>query len=80
VCQPPPAGLGSIPGYCGTGAVGAGACDAPTEAHRHGAQPSPRRLHQRASFTVEGRCECLLVHGRLIDELYMAKLPARPAE
>jgi RimJ/RimL family protein N-acetyltransferase len=40
-------------------------------AHNHRA----RRLYERMGFAVEGRRrECLLVHGRLVDELYMAKL------
>jgi len=40
-------------------------------AHNHRA----RRLYERMGFTVEGRRrECLLVDGRLVDELYMAKL------
>ena len=34
-----------------------------------------RRLYERMGFAVEGRRrECLLVDGRLVDELYMAKL------
>jgi RimJ/RimL family protein N-acetyltransferase len=40
-------------------------------AHNHRAM----RLYERAGFAVEGRRhECLLVDGRLVDELYMAKL------
>lgn len=41
-----------------------------------------RGLYERMGFAVEGqRRECLLVGGRLIDELYMAKLlPHRPAQ
>jgi RimJ/RimL family protein N-acetyltransferase len=40
-------------------------------AHNHRA----RRLYERMGFAVEGqRRECLLVDGRLVDELYMAKL------
>jgi RimJ/RimL family protein N-acetyltransferase len=32
-------------------------------------------LYQRAGYTVEGRArECLFVDGRMVDELYMAKL------
>jgi hypothetical protein len=32
-------------------------------------------------FAVEGqRRECLLVHGHLVDELYMAKLLRPPAD
>lgn len=39
-----------------------------------------RRLYERMGFAVEGRRrQCLLVHGRLADELYMAKLLPRPA-
>ena len=35
-------------------------------------------LYQRMGYTVEGRRrECLLVDGRLVDELYMAKLLPR---
>ncbi|MGH3277812.1 MAG: GNAT family N-acetyltransferase [Trebonia sp.] len=40
-----------------------------------------RRLYERMGFAVEGRRrQCLLVDGRLVDELYMAKLLARPAD
>lgn len=37
-------------------------------------------LYRRVGYAVEGRArECLLVDGRLADELYMAKLfPADP--
>jgi len=36
-------------------------------------------LYQRMGYTTEGRRrECLLVDGRLADELYMAKLLPRP--
>jgi ribosomal protein S18 acetylase RimI-like enzyme len=36
-------------------------------------------LYERMGYTVEGRRrECLLVDGRLADELYMAKLLPRP--
>jgi ribosomal protein S18 acetylase RimI-like enzyme len=43
-------------------------------AHNHRA----RQLYERAGFAVEGRRrECLLVDGRLVDELYMAKLLPR---
>jgi RimJ/RimL family protein N-acetyltransferase len=47
-------------------------------AHNRRAQ----QLYTRMGFAVEGRRhECLLVDGRLVDELYMAKLlPARPTE
>lgn len=39
-----------------------------------------RRLYERMGFAVEGRRrECLLVDGRLVDELYMAKLLPRAA-
>lgn len=39
--------------------------------HNHRA----RQLYERMGFAVEGRRrECLLVDGRLVDELYMAKL------
>jgi RimJ/RimL family protein N-acetyltransferase len=39
-----------------------------------------RQLYERTGFAVEGRRrECLLVHGRLVDELYMAKLLPRAA-
>jgi RimJ/RimL family protein N-acetyltransferase len=32
-------------------------------------------LYQRVGYTVEGRArECLFVDGRMVDELYMAKL------
>lgn len=45
-------------------------------AHNHRA----RRLYERMGFAVEGqRRECLLVDGRLVDELYMAKLLPRAA-
>lgn len=38
------------------------------------------RLYERMGFAVEGRRrQCLLVDGRLVDELYMAKLLPRPA-
>jgi RimJ/RimL family protein N-acetyltransferase len=37
-------------------------------------------LYERMGFVVEGRRhECLLVDGRLVDELYMAKLLPYPA-
>lgn len=40
-----------------------------------------RRLYERMGFAVEGRRrQCLLVDGRLVDELYMAKLLPRPAD
>lgn len=43
-------------------------------AHNHRA----RRLYERMGYAVEGRRrECLLVDGRLVDELYMAKLLPR---
>jgi ribosomal protein S18 acetylase RimI-like enzyme len=43
-------------------------------AHNHRA----RQLYERMGYTVEGqRRECLLVDGRLVDELYMAKLLPR---
>jgi RimJ/RimL family protein N-acetyltransferase len=45
-------------------------------AHNHRA----RRLYERMGFEVEGRRrQCLLVDGRSVDELYMAKLLSRPA-
>jgi RimJ/RimL family protein N-acetyltransferase len=45
-------------------------------AHSHRA----RQLYERMGFTAEGRRrERLLVNGRLVDELYMAKLLSRPA-
>lgn len=45
-------------------------------AHNHRA----RRLYERMGFAVEGqRRECLLVDGRLVDELYMARLLPRAA-
>jgi RimJ/RimL family protein N-acetyltransferase len=44
--------------------------------HNHRA----RQLYERMGFAVEGRRrECLLVDGRLVDELYMAKLLPRAA-
>jgi RimJ/RimL family protein N-acetyltransferase len=44
--------------------------------HNHRA----RRLYERMGYAVEGRRrECLLVDGRLADELYMARLLPRPA-
>ena len=40
-----------------------------------------RQLYERMGFAVEGRRrECLLVHGRLVDELWIAKLLPRSAE
>lgn len=40
-----------------------------------------RRLYERMGFVIEGRRrQCLLVDGRLVDELYMAKLLPRPAD
>lgn len=39
-----------------------------------------RDLYQRVGFQVEGRRrECLVVDGRLVDELYMALLLPEPA-
>ena len=36
-------------------------------------------LYQRVGYTVEGRArECLFVDGRMVDELYMAKLFSPP--
>ncbi len=36
-------------------------------------------LYERMGFAVEGRrCECLLVEGRFVDELYMAALDGLP--
>jgi RimJ/RimL family protein N-acetyltransferase len=44
-------------------------------AHNHRA----RRLYERMGYAAEGRRrECLLVDGRLADELYMAKLLPGP--